>query len=67
VTGGVGGLVEVNYTRADVRFEVPLQWGTAIGNRCEMAGSNKYYIYPLIKLHQLRSGPRLTVVVVFEE
>lgn len=66
MTRGVGRLVEVNYTRADVRFEVPLEWGTAIGNRCEMAGSNKYYSSS-VKPLQLRSGPGLTVIVVFQK
>lgn len=41
VTGRVGGLVEVDDTRADVRLEVALQRGGAIGDRGEVTRSDE--------------------------
>lgn len=42
VTGRVGRLVEVNDTRADIRLDVSLQRRAAIGDRCEVASSDKH-------------------------
>ena len=41
VTGGIGGLVEVDNAGADVRLDVTLQWRRAIGDRCEVTGSHE--------------------------
>jgi hypothetical protein len=41
VAGGVGGLVEVDDTGGDVRLEVALQRGAAIGNRGEVTGADE--------------------------
>jgi hypothetical protein len=47
VTGGVGGLVEVNDTRADVGLDVSLQWRAAIGDRCEVTGADEQLVVVL--------------------
>lgn len=41
VTGRVGGLVQVDDTRADVGLDVTLQGRRSIGNGGEVAGSHK--------------------------
>ena len=70
MTGRVGGLVQVNDTRADVGLDVTLQRRASIGDRGEVAGSHKD-CYPVSNLQVLlvsvRGSRLLTLVVVFEQ
>jgi len=52
VRGRVGGLVEVDDTRADVLLEVALQRRAAIGNGSEVASANEN-----CKFSRLRVSP----------
>lgn len=66
MTGRIGGFVEIDHTRANIRLQVPLQWGTTIGNWCEMAGSDEHCISRSAIILAIADLCAHTVVVVLE-
>lgn len=53
MTGRVGRFIEIDHSRADVGFEIALEWGTSIGDWGEMSSANQYCELELARFAQV--------------